>query len=64
MVAGGAGELFGVGIPNLTPCRQCPIGRAGRAQDAQAATFRPAPTGITPAALRGLWGFLGGFVAV
>ena len=46
--AGGAGELFGGGFLNLITCRQRPIGRAGRAQDAQDATFRPAPSGSSP----------------
>ena len=49
MVAGGAGELFVGGFLNLPPpCRQRPIGRAERAQDAQDATFRPAPSGSYP----------------
>ena len=47
-MAGGAGELFGCGFLNLITCRQRPIGRAGRAQDAQDATFRPAPSGSYP----------------
>ena len=47
-VAGGAGELFVGGILNLITCRQRPIGRAERAQDAQDATFRPAPSGSYP----------------
>lgn len=47
-MAGGAGELFGCGFLNLITCRQRPIGRAGRAQDAQDATFRPAPSGSPP----------------
>ena len=47
-MAGGAGELFVGGFLNLTTCRQRPIGRAGRAQDAQDATFRPVPSGSYP----------------
>ena len=47
-MAGGAGELFVGGFLNLITCRQRPIGRAGRAQDAQDATFRPAPSGSPP----------------
>lgn len=41
-------NFSGGGFPNLITCRQRPTGRAGRAQDAQDATLRHAPSGSSP----------------